>query len=189
MPTQITINSISGVSPYDVYLCDNPITTCIWIDTIISSQLPYIFDVPSILESQTIFNLKVIDNNNCQVISYLDTISTTTPTPTPTGTNGAVTPTPTPTPTPTKTVTPTPTMTNTPTPTSTSVPVVECLGYSIVATSDGAEYSIEGCCGNLGSTSIIAGPYDTVPFCSISTPILISGGAVLNLSPPCQSCL
>ena len=185
MPTQITINSISGVSPYDVYLCDNPITTCIWIDTIISSQLPYIFDVPSILESQTIFNLKVIDNNNCQVISYLDTISTTTPTPTPTGTNGAVTPTP----TPTKTVTPTPTMTNTPTPTSTSVPVVECLGYSIVATSDGAEYSIEGCCGNLGSTSIIAGPYDTVPFCSISTPILISGGAVLNLSPPCQSCL
>jgi hypothetical protein len=68
MPTQITINSISGVSPYDVYLCDNPLTTCIWIDTIISSQLPYVFDVPSIMESQTSFNIKVVDDNNCTVI-------------------------------------------------------------------------------------------------------------------------
>ena len=68
MPTQITISSISGLSPYDLYLCDNPITTCIWVDTITSASLPYTFDVPSIMENQTSFNLKVVDDNNCQVI-------------------------------------------------------------------------------------------------------------------------
>ena len=73
MPTQITISSISGLSPYDLYLCDNPITTCIWVDTITSASLPYTFDVPSIMENQTSFNLKVVDDNNCQVITYLDT--------------------------------------------------------------------------------------------------------------------
>jgi len=253
MPTQITISSISGVSPYDVYLCDNPLTTCIWIDTIISSQLPYVFDVPSIMESQTIFNLKVIDDNNCQVITYLGSSPTPTPTPTntitptptktvtptPTRTNGAVTPTPTPTktvtptptgtngavtptPTPTKTVTPTPTGTNgtvipvtsTPTPTNTNtptvtptntktptptptptptgtVPVVQCLSYSIQAfnaTSGGTTFSFNGCCGNIGETSILRLSDDPeITICSTTEPTYTFGGSVC-CPVACPSC-
>ena len=71
MPTQITINSLSGASPYDIYLCDNPISTCVYITT--TSTLPYVFDVPSIMESQTSFNLKMIDNNGCEVTQNLTT--------------------------------------------------------------------------------------------------------------------
>jgi hypothetical protein len=222
MPTQITISSISGVSPYDVYLCDNPLTTCIWIDTIISSQLPYVFDVPSIMESQTIFNLKVIDDNNCQVITYLGSSPTPTPTPTntitptptktvtptPTRTNGAVTPTP----TPTKTVTPTPTGTNgtiipvtptstptntqtptpTPTPTPTgTVPVVQCLSYSIQAfnaTSGGTTFSFNGCCGNIGETSILRLSDDPeITICSTTEPTYTFGGSVC-CPVACPSC-
>jgi hypothetical protein len=71
MPTQITINNLSGASPYDIYLCDNPITTCVYITT--TSTLPYVFDIPSIMESQTSFNLKMIDNNGCEVTQNLTT--------------------------------------------------------------------------------------------------------------------
>ena len=63
MPTQITINNLSGASPYDIYLCDNPITTCIYIDTITST--PYQFTVPNLMINFTSFNLKMVDNNGC----------------------------------------------------------------------------------------------------------------------------
>ena len=69
MPNNITINTISGATPYDIYLCDSPITTCIYIATI--SSVPYTFQVPVLLESQTSFNLKMVDNNNCQAITPL----------------------------------------------------------------------------------------------------------------------
>jgi hypothetical protein len=71
MPTTITINGVTGSSPYDVYLCDDPITTCIYIETIISTSLPYSFDVPNIMESQSNFNVKIVDNNDCSVIENL----------------------------------------------------------------------------------------------------------------------
>jgi hypothetical protein len=71
MPTQITINNLSGASPYDIYLCDDPISTCVYITT--TSTLPYVFDAPSIMESQTSFNLKMIDNNGCEVTQNLTT--------------------------------------------------------------------------------------------------------------------
>lgn len=69
MPTTITINGISGTSPFDIYLCDNPVTTCIYINTI--SSTPYSFDVPIILDGQDDFNIKVIDNNDCETITIL----------------------------------------------------------------------------------------------------------------------
>jgi hypothetical protein len=352
MPTQITISSITGAAPYDIYLCDNPLTTCIWIDTIISSQLPYIFDVPSIMESQTSFNIKVVDNNNCRVIespatcpeylghdlvllcnsvsvnfylklpevligspslpclagdayhggncptgsitysinsgstttissdiwggpglttyyltgcdiqplqlnsvidvssyqgtsitvdysatypstppfSFTETITvdvpscgptptptqtltntptkTKTPTPTPTETNGGIiigTPTPTPTntqtptntftptntktptPTPTNTFTPTNTKTPTPTPTET-VPSIPCFGYTYQATADGAEISINGCCGSLGITLISAPSLGFGSFCSSSAPTFISGFAEFSNPTVCPTC-
>jgi len=69
MPTVITINGLTGTSPFDVYLCDNPITTCVYIDTI--SSTPYDFNVPLPLESQDDFNIKVIDDNGCEIITTL----------------------------------------------------------------------------------------------------------------------
>jgi hypothetical protein len=65
MPTEITINTISGATPFDVYICDDPITICVYIDTI--STVPYVFNIPSLLDGQTSYNLKVVDNNGCSV--------------------------------------------------------------------------------------------------------------------------
>lgn len=69
MPTDITINNISGASPYDIYLCDNPITVCVYISTI--SSLPYQFEVPGVLSNENDFNLKIVDNNGCTVYETL----------------------------------------------------------------------------------------------------------------------
>lgn len=69
MSTQITISNITGVSPFKVYLCDNPITLSIYIDTI--STFPYNVTVPPIWNNLTSFNLKVIDNINCESILNL----------------------------------------------------------------------------------------------------------------------
>ena len=70
MPTDITINNITGATPFDVYLCDNPITTCFYVDTI--SLFPYTFEVPSILSSQTDFTIKIVDNNDCIITQTLN---------------------------------------------------------------------------------------------------------------------
>ena len=69
MPIDITINNITGSSPYDIYICDDPVTTCIYVDTI--SLLPYQFEVPAIMSTNTIFNLKVVDNNGCTTYENL----------------------------------------------------------------------------------------------------------------------
>jgi len=69
MSAQITISNITGTLPFQIYLCDNPITLSIYIDTI--STFPYNFIVPPIWSSLTSFNLKVIDDNNCESILNL----------------------------------------------------------------------------------------------------------------------
>ena len=72
MSTFININVIAGQSPFDIYLCDSP-TSCIYIDTIgiFPKILPYEFQIPVIMEGQTDFTLKVIDNNGCESFKIL----------------------------------------------------------------------------------------------------------------------
>ena len=132
MPTNININNISGATPFNVYLCDEFNVTCIYIDTVPSSSLPYDFQIPSIMEGQVSFNIKVVDNNNCTSISniILGPPPSQTPTPTITPTNTV-----TPTTTPTNTQTPTNTPTLTPTPT---------INYVL---------QLSGCCG--GTTEYV----------------------------------
>jgi hypothetical protein len=72
MPVQITISQITGSSPYDVYLCDDPITSCFYIDTITS--IPYTFNVPAIVEDNPSFNLKIVDSNECEFYKELTVI-------------------------------------------------------------------------------------------------------------------
>ena len=69
MPTVITINDISGATPFDIYICDNPITTCVYSDTI--TTFPTDIEIPTILSNQVSYNLKVIDNNGCTSIKNL----------------------------------------------------------------------------------------------------------------------
>ena len=125
MPTNININNISGATPFNVYLCDEFNITCVYINTIPSSSLPYNFQIPSIMEGQVSFNLKVVDNNGCTSISNILLGPPPSPTPTTTPTN-TITPTITPTNTVTPTITPsiTPTNTQTITPTNTQTPTI-----------------------------------------------------------------
>ena len=65
MPTQITISTLTGLQPFDVYSCDTGYTNCIYISTITSAQVPYSFNLPFIQEGMASIGLKVVDNNNC----------------------------------------------------------------------------------------------------------------------------
>jgi hypothetical protein len=89
MPTNININNITGATPFNIYLCNSSNTSCIYINTIPSSSLPYNFQVPSVMEGELSYKLKVIDNSSC--VFYQDVpIGSCSPSPTPT-----MTPTPT----------------------------------------------------------------------------------------------
>jgi hypothetical protein len=67
MSKQITINSIVGSEPYDVYLCDDVYGGCIYSATINNSDLPFSFLVPTSFENLTTVGVKVIDDNNCEI--------------------------------------------------------------------------------------------------------------------------
>lgn len=141
MPIQTTIYSLSGTSPFDVYICQFNLTGCFYIDTITSGDIPYTFTIPAPYDTAESYCVKVVDNQGC-VISGCSIVN---PTPTPTNT---VTPsntptisyTPTNTPTISFTPTNTPTISVTPTittsPTSTVTPsVTSSLGASATPTS------------------------------------------------------
>lgn len=63
MAVQVTINSLTGTSPYDVYVCDGILSNCVYITTI--SSPPYVFDVPAPLDTLSTLCVKVVDNNGC----------------------------------------------------------------------------------------------------------------------------
>jgi hypothetical protein len=67
MAIQVTINNITGSSPYDVYICQSDGSGCFYISTINST--PYIFDIPPPYDNSTIYLLKIIDSNNCVINS------------------------------------------------------------------------------------------------------------------------
>lgn len=71
MPTVVNISSLSGAAPFNIYLCDNPQTLCVYIDTIYLGLLPYEFEVPELLINSSSFVLKVSDSNNCIVTTNL----------------------------------------------------------------------------------------------------------------------
>ena len=129
MPTQVTINTLTGTPPYYVYVCDADALNCVYIATI--SSTPYVFNVPPPLDAQSEVCVKVVDINDCEIIQCGNIIPDLTPTPTvtpsPTVTIGltpTATETQTPTPTPTVTIGITPTATETQTPTPTRTPTV-----------------------------------------------------------------
>ena len=131
MSVQLTINSITGQSPYDVYVCQSGGIGCFYIATITS--VPYTFTIPAPFDNYSSYRLKIVDNQGCVITAEepVTTCSFITQTPMPTSTvtpTVTTTPTNTPTVTPTTTVTPTETPTNTPTPTVTPTITNPSLG-------------------------------------------------------------
>ena len=115
MPAQVTISSLTGSSPYELYVCDTTLSACTYIVTF--AYPPYIFNLPAPYDTED-FCLKIIDNDGCWIVSCK----------TPSGTPIAITPTQTktstPTPTQTPTITPTPSVTQGLTPTATETPTL-----------------------------------------------------------------
>lgn len=58
-----TINVITGVPPFDVYICQPDGSLCFYIDTI--DTIPYEFEIPYPYDNLDEYMLKVIDNNDC----------------------------------------------------------------------------------------------------------------------------
>ncbi len=73
MAVQVTINDITGQTPYNVYICQNTGAGCFYISTITNSSLPYIFDIPQPYNTASSYMLKVVDANNC-IISGVTTV-------------------------------------------------------------------------------------------------------------------
>jgi hypothetical protein len=61
MPLSITISSITGVSPFEVYICQSDGTGCFYIDETVS--IPFSFDIPVPYDTSTSYMVKVIDGD------------------------------------------------------------------------------------------------------------------------------
>ena len=110
MSCNIQIYSISGTSPFDIYLCDIGLNLCVFIQTETSPTYPIIITPPATFLGVNQLIVKIIDGNGCQIFNYyVVPTPTITPSITPTMT---ITPTVTPTLTPTNTTTPTPSPTS-----------------------------------------------------------------------------
>lgn len=127
--SSISINSISGVPPYQVFICDVNQLVCISAATITTTVPPNVLlKIPSPYDKSPEVLIKVIDSTGCIFSSVYSCLPVPTPQPTPSITpTQTVTPTVTPTPvtpTPTPTVTPTISITPTLTPSTTVTPTV-----------------------------------------------------------------
>lgn len=71
MPTDITINAITGVSPFNIYVCDPTNTVCVYINQLNSIDIPNTFEIPEILSSLDTFNVKTVDKNGCETNNLL----------------------------------------------------------------------------------------------------------------------
>jgi hypothetical protein len=63
MAIQVTINGITGQSPFDIYICQSNGSGCFYVTTITST--PYVFDIPEPYDTSTSYQLQVVDGNNC----------------------------------------------------------------------------------------------------------------------------
>lgn len=70
MPNEVVINGLTGQSPFYVYLCDEEVTTCVYIDSVTGSSS---FEIPPIFEGQTSLTLKIITSNGCEITQLITT--------------------------------------------------------------------------------------------------------------------
>jgi hypothetical protein len=65
MAVLVTINSVTGQTPYDVYICQINGLDCFYMTT--TSTVPYQFDIPEPYNNSTSYMLKIIDANGCVI--------------------------------------------------------------------------------------------------------------------------
>ncbi len=142
MPITVNIQSVTGNTPVDIFVCESGGGSCTYVATV--AIFPYQFLVDDTYATED-FLVKIIDNADCvdEVPILITPSPTQTLTATPTRTPPS-TPTPTKTPTPTITqtstakVTPSPTQTGTPTPTPTSLVYSHLIGRFLYTSSASA---------------------------------------------------
>lgn len=71
MSIQVNINSITGQTPFDIYICQSDGFDCFYMETITSA--PYSFFIPSPYDKSYSYMLKIIDDNGC-IITGVTTI-------------------------------------------------------------------------------------------------------------------
>jgi hypothetical protein len=61
MSVEVNISSITGQSPYDIYICQTGATTCLYVGRI--TEVPYTFIIPKPYDKSGGYLLKLIDAN------------------------------------------------------------------------------------------------------------------------------
>lgn len=67
MALEVTINSLTGTSPYDVYICQTGGTSCFYIETITTGDIPFVFNIPSPYNNGDSYMVKIVDSDNCVI--------------------------------------------------------------------------------------------------------------------------
>ena len=67
MAVQVTVNNITGSTPYQVYVCDSTLSSCIYISQIQSIDLPYNFIIPQPFENLINYSIKIVDVYGCVI--------------------------------------------------------------------------------------------------------------------------
>ena len=62
MVTEVNIESITGVSPFNIYVCDTNGDNCFYINTI--NENSYTFEIPSPYDIMSEYMLKIVDARN-----------------------------------------------------------------------------------------------------------------------------
>jgi hypothetical protein len=67
MPTNITLTTVSGSSPFHIYVCDTGFTVCIYVDTVTPIDIPYQIQIPPLFTSLPNVVINVKDSNDCSL--------------------------------------------------------------------------------------------------------------------------
>ena len=127
MALQYQISNLQGIDPFDIFVCDecNQNSFCIYIDTITTTDLPYIFTLPTAFENSPEYCIKAVDSRGCEVCECINITQSPTPSVTPSVTPSmSITPSITPTISITPSITPTISITPSITPTISITPSI-----------------------------------------------------------------
>lgn len=72
MEIEVTINGITGQSPFNIYICQPDGSGCFYINTITTSS--YNFQIPYPYNFSPEYMLKIVDDNDC-IISGTSIVS------------------------------------------------------------------------------------------------------------------
>ena len=72
MGIEVTINGITGQSPFNIYVCQPDGSGCFYINTITTDT--YSFEIPAPYDYSTEYMLKIVDDNEC-IISGTSIVS------------------------------------------------------------------------------------------------------------------